>query len=303
MTAFVQVALQVVMAFVMLIAIFIILPRAIVSARRINEVLDAPVSIKEGAGAVAETVGAVEFKNVSFVYPDGSENVISDINFVANKGETIAIIGATGAGKTTLIDLIPRFNDCTSGQVLVDGVDVKDYTFEELNNKVAMISQKACLFKGDIKDNIIYGCNENVADDDPRLARAIDVAEAQFVYNLDGGLHAPVAQGGTNYSGGQKQRLSIARAVFKDAEIIIFDDSFSALDYKTDMLVRKKIKQQLADKTIFIVAQRIGTIRQADKILVLEDGKIVGMGKHSELLETCPIYKEIALSQLSKEEV
>ena len=304
MTAFTQYALQVVMAFMMLIMVFIFLPRAIVSARRINEVLDTKNKIIEGVGVTENQVeGEVEFKNVTFRYADGSGDVFSDVTFKAQKGETIAIIGATGSGKTTLIELIPRFIDATAGEVLVDGVNVKDYKLEELQNKVAVVSQKACLFKGDIKSNITYGSDEEVADDDPRIKRAIDISQSKFVNKLENTLHSEVAQGGTNFSGGQKQRLSIARAVFKDAEIMIFDDSFSALDYKTDMLVRKKIKEQLSEKTVFIVAQRIGTIRHADKILVLDDGKIVGEGRHEELIKSCPVYKEIALSQLSKEEL
>ncbi len=304
MTAFTQYALQVVMAFMILIMVFVILPRAIVSAKRINEVLDTKNEIVEGSKTgKADQVGEVEFRDVAFRYADGVGDVFSNVSFKAKRGETIAIIGATGSGKTTLIDLIPRFMDATEGSVLVDGVDVKEYSEHELESKIAVVSQKACLFKGDIKDNIIYGHDMPVEDDDLRIKRAIDVAEAGFVYETDKGIHSAVAQGGTNYSGGQKQRLSIARAVFKDAEIMIFDDSFSALDYKTDMLVRNNIKKELKDKTVFIVAQRIGTIRGADKILVLDDGKIVGEGKHEELLKTCEVYKEIALSQLSKEEL
>ena len=303
MTAFTQYALQVVMAFIMLIAIFIILPRAMVSAKRINEVLDTKISMHDGNVTNGKTQGEIEFRDVSFKYFDGASNVISDISFKVNKGETVAIIGATGSGKTTLIDLIPRFNDATSGEVLVDGVNVKDYKQEVLNNKIAVVSQKACLFKGDIKSNITYGCDEEIPDDDERIKLALDISQSNFVSNLEKGIHSPVAQGGTNFSGGQKQRLSIARAVFKDAEIIIFDDSFSALDYKTDMIIRKNLKKKLSDKTIIIVAQRIGTIRHADKILVLEDGKIVGKGTHEELIKNCNTYKEIALSQLSKEEL
>lgn len=303
MTAFTQYALQVVMAFIMLIAIFIILPRAMVSAKRINEVLDTKISMHDGNVTNGKTQGEIEFRDVSFKYFDGASNVISDISFKVNKGETVAIIGATGSGKTTLIDLIPRFNDATGGEVLVDGVNVKEYKQEVLNNKIAVVSQKACLFKGDIKSNITYGCDEEIPDDDERIKLALDISQSNFVSNLEKGIHSPVAQGGTNFSGGQKQRLSIARAVFKDAEIIIFDDSFSALDYKTDMMVRKNLKEKLSDKTIIIVAQRIGTIRHADKILVLEDGKIVGKGTHEELIKNCNTYKEIALSQLSKEEL
>ena len=304
MTAFTQYALQVVMAFIMLVAIFIILPRCVVSAKRINEVFETkPTLIAGQRDASTDIEGKVEFKNVNFKYPDGQSNVISGINFTANKGETIAIIGATGSGKTTLINLIPRFNDATDGQVLVDGVDVKDYTEEALQNKIAVVSQKACLFKGDIKSNIVYGSNAQIADDNAKLKQAIEISQSNFVADLKQGIHSPVAQAGTNFSGGQKQRLSIARAIFKDAEIIIFDDSFSALDYKTDMLVRQNIKKQLSNKTVFIVAQRIGTIKDADKIIVLDNGKIVGFGKHGELLQSCPVYKEIALSQLNKEEL
>lgn len=304
MTAFTQYSLQVVMSFIMLVAIFIILPRCVVSAKRINEVLETKSSLIAGQKTNdSGLAGQVEFKDVSFKYPDGQNNVVSNINFIANKGETIAIIGATGSGKTTLINLIPRFNDVTSGQVLVDGMNVKDYDEESLQNKIAVVTQKACLFKGDVKGNITYGSNEQISDDDPRIKQAIEISQSNFVNDLKQGIHSPVAQGGTNFSGGQKQRLSIARAIFKDAEIIIFDDSFSALDYKTDMLVRKKLKKQLGDKTVFIVAQRIGTIKDADKIIVLDNGKIVGFGKHNDLLKTCPVYQEIALSQLNKEEL
>ena len=304
MTAFTQYALQVVMSFIMLVAIFIILPRCIVSAKRINEVLDTKISIVEGNKTNQSDIkGQVIFKDVAYTYPDGQNEVISNINLTANKGETIAIIGATGSGKTTLINLIPRFNEATKGEILVDGMNVKDYKDEDLQNKIAVVTQKACLFKGDIKGNITYGCNEEIADDDPRIKQALQISQSNFVNELEQGIHSPVAQAGTNFSGGQKQRLSIARAVFKDAEIIIFDDSFSALDYKTDMLVRKNLKQQLNDKTVFIVAQRIGTIKDADKIIVLDDGKIVGFGKHNDLLNNCEVYKEIALSQLNKEEL
>ena len=304
MTAFTQYSLQVVMAFIMLVAIFILLPRCIVSARRINEVLDSPISIKHGDKVNdGNTKGKVEFRNVTFKYNDGNNNVIEDVSFEVNKGETLAIIGATGSGKTTLINLIPRFADVSSGEVLVDGMNVKDYQEEDLQQRVAVVSQKACLFKGDIKSNITYGSGEEISDDDPRLKQAIDISQSLFVGELKDGVRSAVAQGGTNFSGGQKQRLSIARAVYKDAEIIIFDDSFSALDYKTDMVVRKKIKENLKDKTVIIVAQRIGTIKNADKILVLDNGRIVGSGRHEELLESCPVYKEIALSQLSKEEL
>ena len=304
MTAFTQYALQVVMAFMMLISIFIILPRAIVSGKRINEVLKTEIAIKEGQGVNStEIKGKVEFNNVSFRYFDGNKDVISNISFTANKGETVALIGATGCGKTTIINLIPRFDDADEGEVLVDGINVKEYTHEQLQDKIAVVAQKAVLFKGDVKSNITYGCKQEVSDDDPRIEKALKVAKADFVYNLENGIKSEVAQGGTNFSGGQKQRLSIARAIFKDPEILIFDDSFSALDYKTDKEVRENINEVLGDKTIIIVAQRIGTIRNADKILVVDQGKVVGEGKHEQLLKSCDLYKQIALSQLSEEEL
>lgn len=305
MTSFTQYALQVVMAFMMLVVIFVVLPRAMVSAKRINEVLNTDESIKNGliVNPETKTHGEIEFKNVSFKYFDDAEECLKNISFKVGQGETLAIIGATGSGKTTVLNLIPRYYDVTSGQVLIDGINVKDYDQDTLQNKVAIVSQKAVLFKGDIKSNVTYGSKEDVSYDDPRITKALDIAKADFVKELDDGIKSPVAQGGTNFSGGQKQRLSIARAVFKDAEVIVFDDSFSALDYKTDMEVRQNIKANLSDKTIIIVAQRIGTIKNADKILVLDNGRIVGSGTHEELLENCQVYKEIALSQLSKEEL
>ena len=304
MSAFTQIAMHIVMSFIMMIAVFVVLPRAIVSAKRINEVLDCKLSMQNGNEKnVEQSRGEIEFKNVSFRYHDGQNDVFTDVSFSAKQGETVAIIGATGSGKTTLIDLIPRFYDVTGGCVSVDGMDVRSYDEKELNKKIAVVSQKAVLFKGSIKDNITYGCEGKVDSNDSKLLKAIDISQSNFINELDGGVDAPVSQGGTNFSGGQKQRLSIARAIFKDAEIIIFDDSFSALDYKTDMLVRKGIKENLSDKTIIIVAQRIGTIRNADKIIVLDGGKVVGQGRHEELISSCPVYKEIALSQLSKEEL
>lgn len=301
MTAFTQYALQVVMAFMMLVMIFVFLPRAIISARRINEVLDTDICIKSGEYKDQnESKGEIEFKNVSFKYHDGASDCLTDISFKVNKGETVALIGATGSGKTTIIDLIPRYYDVTDGEVLIDGVNVKDYDKDELQNKIATVAQKAVLFKGDIKSNVTYGSSDV---DEEKLVESLKIAKADFVFDLENGVNSDVAQGGTNFSGGQKQRLSIARAIYKDAEIIIFDDSFSALDYKTDMQVRQNIKESMDDKTIIIVAQRIGTIKNADKILVLEDGKIVGEGKHEDLLDTCEVYREIALSQLSKEEL
>ena len=303
MAAFTQYAMQVVMSFMMLIMIFIILPRTIISGNRIAEVLKTNSSIVNGNfNGDSEKIGEIEFKNVSFSYPDsdGNEKALTDISFSVNKGETLAIIGATGSAKTTLINLIPRFYDVTDGEVLVDGVNVKDYDEKILRDKVSVASQKAVLFKGSIKENIAFGSDEI---DENKINKALEISNSNFVLDLEKGIDSEVAQGGTNFSGGQKQRLSIARAIYKDAEIIIFDDTFSALDYKTDMLVRKSIKENLSDKTIIIVAQRIGTIKDADKIIVLDEGKIAGIGTHTELLNSCELYKEIALSQLSKEEL
>lgn len=301
MTAYTSYALQVVMAFMMLIVIFVILPRTIVSGGRIYEVLNTDLSIKDGNITNTDSnEGSIEFKDVSFAYGDSDKYAISDISFRVNKGETLAIIGATGCGKSSIVNLIPRFYDVTSGEILVDGVNVKDYKEEVLRNKISIATQKAVLFKGDIKSNVTYGA-ENI--DENKMIESLKLAEANFVFDLEDGLNSPVAQGGTNFSGGQKQRLSIARSLYKDAEVLIFDDTFSALDYKTDMLVRKNIKENLSDKTVIIVAQRIGTIKNADNILVVDDGKIVASGKHEELLNSCEIYKEIALSQLSKEEL
>lgn len=304
MAAFTQYAIQVVMAFMMLVMIFIIFPRTMVSVKRIAEVLNTDTSIKyKDTPVKTDKKGEIEFKNVSFSYQDSSSPVISDLNFKINKGETFAIIGATGTGKTTLINLIPRFYDATKGEVLINGVNIKDYPEKQLESLVSIAPQKAILFMGDIKSNITYGSGNNKDNEEERLKTAIEVSKSDFIAKLDKGLESEVSQGGTNFSGGQKQRLSIARAVFKDSEIMIFDDTFSALDYKTDMLVRKALKEKLSDRTIIIVAQRIGTIKNADKILVLHDGKIVGLGKHEDLLNNCDIYKEIALSQLSEEEL
>lgn len=302
MTAFSQYAIQVVMAFMMLIMIFIILPRTIVSGNRIYEVLKTKPSITDGKqeNSLEKEGGEVEFRNVSFSYNKDSLPTISNISFHVKKGETLAIIGATGSGKSTIIHLIPRFYDATSDEVLVNGINVLDYKVKDLRNLVAIASQKAALFKGTIKDNITYGSS---TIDQERMDMALDIAKADFVKDLEQGVDSMVAQGGSNFSGGQKQRISIARAVYKNAPIIIFDDTFSALDYKTDMLVRKKIKENLKDTTVIIIAQRIGTIMNADKIVVLDEGKIVGMGTHEQLLQSCSIYQEIALSQLSKEEL
>ena len=304
MTAFTQYALQVVGAFMMLVVIFIMVPRTMVSAKRICEVTDTEPSVVFPENkAEKKGEGTIEFRNVSFSYQATSEKCLSDISFKINKGETFAIIGATGTGKSTLVNLIPRFYDVSSGEILIDGVNVRDYSEEQLESLVSVAPQKAPLFMGDIKDNITYGCREEVSDNDERISRALSISGSDFVNTIDGGIHAPVAQGGTNFSGGQKQRLSIARAVFKNAEIMIFDDTFSALDYKTDMLVRKALRENLSDTTVIIVAQRIGTIKNADRILVLSDGKAAGLGTHEELLENCPVYREIALSQLSEKEL
>lgn len=302
MSIFTQYAIQVVMAFMMLIMIFIVLPRTLVSAKRINEVLDTDLSIKDGSNDNVENKGTIEFKNVSFSYSNDDHYTLSDLNFKINKGETVAIIGATGSGKSTVLKLLNRYYDVTKGEILVDGVNVKDYKEELLRNKIAIANQKAVLFKGDVKENITYGFKD-ISDDDPKINKSIEIAHADFINEIEDGIHHSVSQGGTNFSGGQKQRISIARTIFKDSEILAFDDSFSALDYKTDYLVRKSIKENLSDRTIIIVAQRIGTIKNADKIIVLDDGRISGIGTHEELIKNNPVYKEIALSQLSKEEL
>ena len=306
MIVFTQYAMQVVMSFMMLVMIFVLLPRASVSAKRINEVLDMPLSIKDGTkeNGIDGKKGEVEFRNVSFCYPDAEKDVIEDISFTAHKGETIAFIGSTGCGKSTVINMIPRFYDATKGEVLVDGVNVKEYTQKALRNKIGYVSQKAVLFTGSIKSNVAYGDNGTKGFTDDDVKQAVETAQAkEFVDKTEGGIDAFVAQGGSNFSGGQKQRLSIARAICRRPEILIFDDSFSALDYKTDRVLRDTLRKTCADATRFIVAQRIGTIRDADKIIVLDDGKIAGMGKHNELMETCEVYREIAYSQLSKEEL
>lgn len=306
MIVFTQYAMQVVMSFMMLVMIFVLLPRASVSAKRINEVLDMPLSIKDGTkeNGIDGKKGEVEFRNVSFCYPDAEKDVIEDISFTAHKGETIAFIGSTGCGKSTVINMIPRFYDATKGEVLVDGVNVKEYTQKALRNKIGYVSQKAVLFTGSIKSNVAYGDNGTKGFTDDVVKQAIETAQAkEFVDKTEGGVDAFVAQGGSNFSGGQKQRLSIARAICRHPEILIFDDSFSALDYKTDRVLRDTLRKTCADATRFIVAQRIGTIRDADKIIVLDDGKIAEMGKHNELMETCEVYRQIAYSQLSKEEL
>ena len=306
MIVFSSYALQVIMSFLMLAMIFMMLPRAQVSANRINEVLDTDISIKTGkkkSGKKGE-VGTVEFKNVSFKYPDADEYLLKNISFKANKGETVAFIGSTGSGKSTLINLVPRFYDATDGEVLIDGVNVKEYDTNSLNNKIGYVPQKAVMFNGTVNSNIAYGDNGKGKITDKKIREAAQVAQAkEFIEKMDETYNSHIAQGGTNVSGGQKQRLAIARAIARDPEIYIFDDSFSALDYKTDSVLRKELKKYTKDATSLIVAQRIGTIMNADKIIVLEDGKSVGMGTHKELLKTCEVYEQIALSQLSKEEL
>ncbi len=305
MIVFSSYAIQVIMSFLMLAMIFMILPRAQVSASRINEVLDTEVSIKNGTLKENKTdeVGTVEFRNVSFKYPDAENYILKDISFKANKGDTVAFIGSTGSGKSTLINLVPRFYDVTDGEVLVDGVNVKEYDLEFLYNKLGYIPQKAVMFNGTVSYNVSYG--DNGKNKDLKLIKnAVKIAQAsEFVEKMDDKYDSHIAQGGTNISGGQKQRLAIARAIAREPEIYIFDDSFSALDYKTDYNLRKELKKYTKDATCLIVAQRIGTIMHADKILVLDNGKCVGMGTHEELLKNCSVYKQIALSQLSKEEL
>lgn len=296
-------ATYVVMAFMMLVMIFMMLPAAQVSAERINEVLNTAPSIHEGNTTEAKESGTVEFRNVSFHYPDSPDDELTNISFKVNKGETLAVIGATGSGKTTLVSLIPRLYDASEGEVLVDGVNVKEYSFESLYNRLGYITQKAVLFSGTIAENIAFGESQNPLTE-TEISKAVSLAQAgEFVSRLEGGTDYHIAQGGRNVSGGQKQRLSIARALARGAEILIFDDSFSALDYRTDAALRKGLSEQLKDTTKIIVAQRVSTIRHADKILVLEDGKIVGSGTHDELLQHCDVYREIAKSQLSEKEL
>ena len=302
MIVFSSYAMQVIMSFMMLTFTFIILPRAIVSSKRINEVLDTKNRIMDGEGCenTSET-GTVEFRNVSFHYPDAADDIISDINFKANKGEMVAFIGATGSGKTTLINLIPRFYDVTGGEVLVDGVNVKKYKLYELRKKIGYAPQKALLFSGTIEGNVSYGAD---TPDSERLNEALEISQAkEFVEKLTYNVKSKISQGAVNVSGGQKQRLSIARSLYNKPEILIFDDSFSALDYRTDKILRKELRERSKGSTSLIVAQRIGTIMEADIIIVLEEGRVVGQGKHKELLKSCPIYKEIAMSQLSEEEL
>ena len=303
MIVFSSYAMQVIMSFLMLAFIFMMIPRALVSAKRINEVLDMENSIKDGTLEEVKTgiTGVVEFKNVYFKYPDAEEYVLENISFIANKGDTVAFIGSTGSGKSTLINLVPRFYDVTDGEILVDGVNVKDYKQEYLYKKIGYVSQKAVIFNDSVINNVNYGDNNC---DLEIVKKAVEVAQGkEFVEKMDEGYDSHLSNGGTNISGGQKQRISIARSIARNPEIYIFDDSFSALDYKTDANLRKELKNYTKDATTLIVAQRIGTIIQADKIIVLDNGKCVGMGNHKELLKTCEVYKQIALSQLSKEEL
>ena len=305
MVVFSSYGMHVIMSFLMLAMIFMMVPRTQISAKRINEVLDAEISVKDGLyiGKPKEQ-GTVEFKNVSFKYPDADEYVLKNISFKANKGETIAFIGSTGSGKSTLINLIPRFYDVTEGEVLVDGINVKEYKQENLFNKLGYIPQKAVMFTGTVTSNVSYGDNGKEEISIEKVKEAIKIAQGKdFVEQMENTYDAHIARGGTNISGGQKQRLAIARAIARNPEIYIFDDSFSALDYKTDSVLRKELKKYTKDATSMIVAQRIGTIINADKIIVLDEGECVGIGTHKELLKNCPVYKEIALSQLSKEEL
>lgn len=306
MIVFSSYAMQVIMSFLMLAMIFMMLPRAQVSAKRINEVLDTKETIKNGTLTEDKTSerGTVEFKNVSFKYPDAEEYLLKNITFKVERGETVAFIGSTGSGKSTLINLVPRFYDVTDGEILIDGVNIKEYDENFLHNKIGYVPQKAVLFNGTVNYNIAYGDNGKKAISKEKIKEAIKVAQGEeFVLKMDNQYDANIASGGTNISGGQKQRLAIARAIARDPEIYIFDDSFSALDYKTDAILRKELKNYTKEATTLIVAQRIGTIMSADKIIVLDNGECVGMGTHKELLKNCEIYKQIALSQLSKEEL
>ena len=301
--ALIQYAMQIIASFIMLSMVSIMIPRAMVSIKRISEILNYNVSIKDGEDAkdIKEVEGLIEFKNVSFKYPNAKEEVLSNINFTAEVGKTTAIIGSTGSGKSTLVNLLPRLYDVTSGEIKLDGVDIKNIKLYDLRNNIGYIAQKGVLFSGTIKSNIKYG-NSSISDKQMIFASNVALAD-EFINSKEGGYNYKIAQGGTNVSGGQKQRLSIARAIAKKPKVYIFDDSFSALDFKTDAKLRKNIKEKLGNVTTLIVAQRISTIMHADKIVVLENGKVVGIGTHKELMKKCKVYKEIATSQLSKEEL
>lgn len=306
MIVFSSYAMQIVMAFMMLIMIMFILPRATVSASRINEVLEMKPTIEDGSFIPKDErlMGEIEFKDVCFRYADGEDYVLDHINFKVRQGETVALIGATGCGKSTLVNLIPRFYDVTEGEILIGGVNIKDYDQQALRNELGYVSQRAILFEGTIQSNVAFGDNGKASSQEETVEEAIEIAQAsEFVNKMEAGDKAHVAQGGTNLSGGQKQRLSIARAVARRPKVLIFDDSFSALDYKTDRTLRQRLKKETAGTTLFIVAQRIGTIKDADKIIVLDEGRIVGMGSHDFLMTSCEVYREIAYSQLSKEEL
>ena len=300
LTVFTQYAMKVLISFLMLSVLFIMVPRGFVSGNRIYEVLKTENKIVNGTITTSEEEGTIEFKNVSFKYPDSDDYVLKNISFTVNKGETVAFIGSTGSGKSTLINLVPRFYDATEGEVLVDGINVKEYNLKALYEKLGYVPQKSFLFSGTVEENIKYG-DENASDEQVKLA--LKTAQASFVEKLEGGLNYPISQGGKNVSGGQRQRLCIARAIVRTPEIFVFDDSFSALDYKTDKALRKALKKEISGSTCLIVAQRIGTIMDANKIIVLDKGEMVGMGTHKELMENCKIYQEIAYSQLSKEEL
>lgn len=296
-------ATYVVMTIMMMVMIVMFLPAAQVSAQRISEVLDAPISLREGGHTTSPETGTLEFRDVSFHYPGVEKNVLEHISFTARKGQTVAFIGATGSGKTTLVGLAARFYDATEGEVLVDGVNVKDYSFDALYDRIGYVTQKAVLFSGDIRENVTFGESRG-GTSDADVERALELSQAaEFVHKLPDGIHSPIAEGGSNVSGGQKQRLSIARALARRPEILVFDDSFSALDYRTDARLRAGLTKELGQTTRLIVAQRIGTIRDADQIIVLDEGRVVGRGTHRELMRTCPVYQEIARSQLSEKEL